>query len=288
MQDKTFIILAVMAGLFMVILFLAKKRVRNQRKAKQIQSIKLNLLLKSFLLCIQKQRGLYSRYTTGDSPLRAEIEGYLEANEKLINSAEYQYSRFLNDDVRWRFIRTDWSLLKNNIFRLNTENIIIGHNLLIENIIFMIEDVAYKGQNETQNTINHDDIKVIWSNIPQTLEAIGKTRVIGSGVASEGVCTKENKIKLKYLSDEIIRNYKYVSTRLGQISADEMNDMPSQFAQSIDNFLDIVQDKLIMPEVPEVSADAFFNQATLTMDRVSQLFDTLSTIKEKQIKKAAA
>ena len=288
MHDKTLLIFAVMAGLFIVIIYLAKRRVTSQKKVKQILSIKLNLLLKSFLICIQKQRGLCRRYTNGDLLLKAEIEKHLVDNENLINTAEYQYSRFLNADPRWRTIRIDWSLLKANVFLLDAENIFIYHNLLIENIIFMMEDVAYKGQHRAHNTVNDDEIRAIWSNIPQTLEAIGKTRVIGSGVANEGVCTKENKMKLKFLSDEIIRNYKYVSTHLGQITVDEMNGMPSQIALSIENFIIIVQDKLIMPEVPEVAAEVFFNQATQTMDGVSQLFDTLSTIKERQIMQAAA
>ena len=288
MQDKTLLIFAVMAGLFLVILYLAKIRVTGQKKVKQILSIKLNLLLKSLLICIQKQRGLCGRYANGDLLLKAEIEKHLVDNESLINSAEYQYSQFLNADPRWRTIRIDWSLLKTNVFLLDAENVFIYHNLLIENIIFMMEDVAYKGQHQDHNTVNDDEIRAIWSNIPQTLEAIGKTRVIGSGVAYEGICTKENKMKLKYLSDEIIRNYKYVSTHLGQITVDEMNGMPSQIALSIENFIIIVQDKLIMPEVPEVAAEVFFNQATQTMDGVSQLFDTLSTIKERQIMQAAA
>ena len=288
MQNKTLIILLVLIVLFMMIVFLAKKRVGGEVKNRQLQSIKLNLLLKSLLLCIQKQRGLCLRYHSAEVHLKTEIEQLLADNEKLISKAEYQYSRFLNDDPHWRSIRIDWSSLRDNIFIFDWENAFINHNVLIENIIFMMENVAIKGQQVLENTLNKEEVRAIWWNIPQTLEAIGKTRAIGSGVASEGICSRENKLKLIYLSDEIARNYRTVSSQLNRIAADEIRDMPSQVAQSIDSFLIVVHDKLITPEVPEVAADAFFNQATQTMDGVSHLFDTISIIKERQIRKAAA
>ncbi len=288
MPDKTLIIVALMIFLFLVVLLFARRRVLLQQKFKQIQSIKLNLLLKSLLICIQKQRGLCARHNVGDALTKAAIEKLLRDNEELINSLEYKYSDFLNDDPRWRHIRIDWSLLKANAFILDAENIFIYHNLLIENIIYMMEDIAHKGQDDAHKTMTDDDIKTIWCDIPQTLEALGRTRVIGSSMALEGVCTRENKNKLKHLSAEIIKNYKHIYSKLDQITAEEMNRMSPEIIQSIDDFVLVVHDKLIIPEVPEVAADVFFDQATQAMEGISRLFDALSTVKEKQIRKAAA
>ena len=273
--------------LFFVVLLLTRKRVVALKKNNQVQSIKLNLILKSLLLNLQVQRGLCSLRFNAIEGVSKELNQYIDENAELIRSAEYEYSHFLNRDPHWRTIRADWSVLKNNIFILDVETNVVSHNVLIENIIFMMGNIAHKGGLDLEHTLSEDEIRAIWWNIPQTLEALGRARAIGSGVATEGVCTRENKIKLIYLSDEIVKNYKYVSSQLSHFPAHEMQDMSSQIAQRIDNFLIVVHDKIITPEVPEVTADIFFNQATQTMDSVSQLFDSISYMKEKQINNAA-
>lgn len=283
MQVKTLIILIIMNALLLLVFYLVNRRIKKQRNLRQLQSIRLNAQLKALLLNIQKQRGLCSRYLNGETLVKGDIQYLYADNARTINAIEYAYSQLLNHDNRWACIRQDWAELKAESLTMTAEQSFLAHNQLIENIIFMMGDVADREHNDLQILIAHDEIKMIWANIPQTLEAMGKARAIGSGVASAGVCSQANKIKLKYLSDEIIRNHAAVSKQLSRFSTEQINDMAQDIDRNINGLLNVVNTKLLAPRAPEIAADAYFTQATQAMDVVSQLYDKLSNLKERQL-----
>lgn len=286
MQNATLIILIVISALLMVILHSHNKRIKINRIKKQLKSIRLNSQLKSLLITIQKQRGLCSRFKNGDTSLKAEIVNNLKTSETSINILEYQFDDFLNKDTRWMSLRNDWLNLKNNAPQLDEEESFLKHSLIIENILYLISSIAHKGQNDLQTSISTEEINIIWENIPQTLEAMWKTRDIGSGVASAGICTQANKIKLRLLSDEIIRNFNIVSNQLNNESLnDETTKVTIQISHTIDSFVEMVRNSLISAKSPEITVEPFFKQATDAMDGISQLFDKMSSIKVHQIER---
>ena len=283
---NTIIIIFIIASLLILVFYHRNKIKKTSRINKQLKSIGLNLQLKKLLLTIQQQRGLCSRYKNGETSLVKDIVNNLKITETTIYNLEYQFSEFLNNDTRWMTIRNDWVNLRHNMLEIDEENSFTNHSLVIENIIFLIGSVAHKGQNDLQRSISDDEINVIWENIPQTLEAVGKTRAIGCAVATSGICSHANKIKLKALSNEITRNFNIISNQLNKNSPNEETiEVTIKISQVIDNFIEMVRGSLIVAKTPEINADPFFRQATDAMEGISQLFDKMSSIKAHQIER---
>lgn len=283
MEIETIAFLTILNSLLIIALYVANHRIRKKSYQRQLKSIKVNASLKAILVNIQKQRGLSLRFINGEQSLDKDIKLQMSNIDRDISSIEHAHSDILDNDDRWSAIRQQWADLKQQVMTLETEKSYIKHCMLIEELIFMIGDVADRGQNEAKTIVNDDESKVIWVNIPQTLEALGKTRAIGSGVASAGSCSQANKIKLRYLSDEINKNYQQISQQLVNLSKENALQSPQQITQKVDDLLSSVSQHLILPETPDVSAESFFKQATNTMDSLSSLFDQLTHSKEQQL-----
>jgi len=289
MWNNTLIILIAVSMLLLAVFYRAHRRIIRLRNRRQLQGIKLNMQLKSLLLNIQKQRGLCLRMLNGEVQLKVHIDRLYGENEHTINSLEYTYSRLLDNDSRWLNIRRDWAKLRSaHGDNTGAERSFLIHNQLIEDIIYLMGDVAERQQSDLQRVISHDEIKIIWENIPQTLEAMGKARAIGSGVATAGVCSPANRIKLKYLNGEITRHHRAVARQLRDIFGQQVNDMAGDIDVKIDNLVNVVRDKLVSPQFPQVAAEDFFDQASGAMEVVSQLYDTLSDIKQQQLESSVS
>ena len=286
MLNTTIITIFIITPLLILVFYHRYKIKKIYNINKQLKSISLNLQLKTLFIAIQKQRGFCARYKNGETSLILDIESTLKITEISIYNIEHQFSDFLNKDTRWMTIRKDWVNLRNDTLKLDEENSFTNHSLVIENIIFLIGSIAHKGQNNLQLSISDDEINAIWENIPQALEAIGKTRAIGGAVTTSGICSQANKIKLRTLSNEIIRNFNIVSNQLNKGSASEETiKITINISQVIDNFVEMVRSSLILAKSPEVNAAPFFKQATDAMEGISQLFDKISSIKAHQIER---
>jgi len=76
---------------------------------------------------------------------------------------------------------------------------------------------------------------------------------------------------LKYLGEEIVRNYHAVAAQLKTVPIGEMHASASETEQKLIGFVAMLNETLTPADVPAFFADVYFTQATQTMDVVSQV-----------------
>jgi len=285
MKIEIILFLVGMNILLVLIAYFYNKRIKVNRIKFQLESIKLSMDLKALVINVQQQRGLCYRYKSGDINLWADIETNYSLIDKHIYNLEYKFDVFLNSDSRWAIIRNQWIEIKQGFNEFTLEENFDRYSLYIENLIFLIGNIVHRGQSNVGDLLSNKEVNIIWENIPNALEAMGKTRAIGSGVASAGICTQANKIKLKFLNDEIIRNYNMVFNQLNKVSNNDAAKISVNISDIIDGFVMSVRNNLIDPKVPNIPSDIFFIQATEAMDGLSKLFDKMSMLKFREIEK---
>jgi len=285
MQIETVKFLIIVNLLLLVIAYSYNRRLKKKRIKFHLESIKLSMVLKELVIVSQQQRGLCYRYKNGDTGLMPQIDNNYQSIESFINSLEYKYDKFLNSDSRWEKIRNQWVGIKQEFSTFDEEESFTRYSVFIESLLYLIANVAHRGQNNVSDFVTNNEVNIIWENIPSALEAMGKTRAIGSGVASAGVCSQANKIKLKFLNDEIIRNYNMVFNQLNKVSNSEAAKISVGISNVIDEFVISVRQNLIEPSAPMIKSDVFFKQATEAMDGLSKLFDKMIVLKSREIEK---
>jgi len=285
MQIETVKFLIIVNIILLVVAYSYNRKLKKKRVKFHLESIKLSMVLKELVIVAQQQRGLCYRYKNGDTGLMPKIESNYQSIESLINSLEYKYDKFLNSDSRWEKIRNQWVGIKQEFSTFDEEESFTRYSVFIESLLHLIANVAHRGQNNVSEFVTNKEVNIIWENIPSALEAMGKTRAIGSGVASAGVCSQANKIKLKFLNDEIIRNYNMVFNQLNKVSNSEAAKISVGISNVIDEFVISVRQNLIEPSVPIIQSDVFFKQATEAMDGLSKLFDKMTVLKSREIEK---
>lgn len=278
MQNEVISLIVILNVLLGLIFFFTNRRIKRQASVLQLHSIELNELLKKLLTGIQKQRGICARLLNGEHGLKQDVASQVKNNDQQFNDIEYSpFNHFLVSDPRWNTIRNDWASLKSQVTQVDKDESFLRHCNLIEKLIFMIGDIAERGQDHSQRYTSQQELMVIWTNIPKTLEALGQARAIGSGAASAGFCNQASKIKLKFLREEIQKNYSQINSQINLGNQDDL-------ASDIEAFLTTINHKLIAPEKPEIDAQTYFDQASDTMNSLSVLFDRLSETKKQLIR----
>ncbi len=221
-------------------------------------------LLKDFrvlLTLTQQHRGLTNGYLCGDASLIQKIAPIQKQLKRRYEVIEYQ-APWLTEQQSWQALKQDWLEVYREFKSRSAVNNLSAHSHVIANILYVIDDCAESCQLYELKDQQDRSIRYLWQDILVAAEDIGQARAIGTGVAAAQNCCSVDRIRLKYLQQAIRRTAR---NQVGSIQDD------SGYA-AIGALLETI-DKQVLVDCPKISPTEYFNQATLALEEVLDVFD---------------
>ncbi|RKF21425.1 hypothetical protein DBZ36_01895 [Alginatibacterium sediminis] len=250
--------------LLIVLMVTLAIRERRISKARFLEGLIWLQKLRNILSLVQQHRGLSNGYVCGDHSLSLRILP-LQTQINLQRMALSNHGTWIANNPDWAAIQEHWQRLSTGFEKLDSNNNLEQHSKLISSILYLIDDCAEQHQLYEVKDQDQRSIRYLWQDLLVTAENVGQARAIGTGVAATGRCTSVNRIRLSYLHQAI--------SNVSQQNHDVRN-------AALNNLLDLLTQKVIV-DSPSVSANDYFDVATLALEEVLVRFDeTLAELKQ--------
>jgi hypothetical protein len=242
-----------MFGMITVILMVAKTKSREEKLFRV--GVAYLKGMKNLLACIQQHRGLSNSYLSGNIQIgvsviatQALVKSEI-ANIELIDSS-------INSNSKWESILDHWFRLEENYRLIDTEYNIKQHNMLIANLLYLMDDIAYEHHLGKSDLLDANDTD--WRYLLSIAEYIGQARALGMGAVSRGECSTLLRSQLNHLRAKIMAN---------------MNNAWSDATlQDFQKFL-LVIDECVVIDTPSISPADYFKLATACIEHILVEFD---------------
>jgi len=211
--------------------------------------------MRSLLMYIQQHRGLSNSYLNGN--LKAEID--IERLEILIEKEIVDISAiegWISINSKWESIVDHWGRIHARYKNIDAEMNLKQHNLLIANLLYFIDDLAYVHHLGQLGVIDATDTD--WRNLLFMAEYIGQVRALGMGALTKGYCSSVLRIQLNHLKGKIASN----------INPNWAELIKSDFA----HLLQIIEAQ-VMIDAPTITPAEYFTLATGCIEHVLLEFD---------------
>ena len=246
----------------MAIVGVAGKRDKKRRAQRQQVGFLWLYRLRILLSHIQQHRGLTAGYLNGSSGLLPEIEE-LQRKARQDISEVLSIDPWMEGNERWSNINQHWERLSENFRNNNIENNLSQHSTLIQNILFLIEDMAQEHELLLLKTHDQRPLHLLWRELLTAGELIGQSRAIGTAVAAVGHCDSISRIRLNYLCQKIETNIKLVWKEIPPYSDQQ---------EKIDKLLLCVNEDIITTK-PSIKPDDFFKTASDALNSLHNQYD---------------
>ena len=252
--------IAVLVGFVLVGLGVWQRSVnRSQRRQ---SGLKLLAAMRLLLSHVQKHRGLSNGFLKGSSPLLGEIVDLQNTVSRDFYEIT-QISRSIEAEEDWQGVTQHWARLAGNFRRLDPENNFVQHNRLVKNIIQMIDRIVRERDLGKLRNRNKRFFEAYISELLSAVEAVGRTRAIGTGVAAAGMCDDRSRARLEYLCDRIVETYPSLRNNL---------EGPDRVLDSLRELVTCIRaDILCKP--PKLSSEEYFAVASRAFDELSKVLD---------------
>jgi len=256
----------------------------------QRESLTTNTSLKILVDNLQQHRGMLNATLSGDKSFTAKIT----QTQKLINSTLNE----LNDGLKNTSLNThlghlnkiqdSWAKLYPTVHSLSRLESLKKHTAIVQSILFLMTNIAEENQLLKDGCYPNELVDIIWHCIPNTAEALGKTRAAGSGIAATGVCGAIDHIKVGFLIKHINDTTEIVESGLKKLQH-ESSDFNKLFTtykliqSGIRDLMNTLQHKIVEPTSPQITAGLFFEQATACLNKVYGFFDQAESMVKQRI-----
>ena len=238
---------------------------RNQQiKKRQIIGISWLQSLRKLLSHIQQHRGLTNGYLNGGKELINDIYPL----QKMITAdidAIVRIDGWIESSERWGSITQHWARLAGGFESNNCDNNLIQHNNLIQNLLYLIDDMAQAHDLLLLKDSGGKPFHLSWRELLSAAEYIGQARAIGTGVAALHCCDSISRIRLNYLCQKITENTSRV-----------WRDIPPSDEQRkrVDELLLCINEKIIRDHTA-IAATEYFDIASKALNSLHDQYDTL-------------
>ncbi len=259
------ILLPLLLIVLIIILSVSQAYRRKQCELKK-QNSGLNWLLKlkTVLSEIQQHRGLTTGFLNGSSELIDQIESLQSRANRHIEELTTDDPWFEKND-RWLSITEHWRRLTLN-FRSNVvDNNLTQHHMLIQNLLYFIDDMAEEHDLHDVTTIDNVPLHFVWKELLIASECIGQARALGTAIVAAQSCDATAKIRLQYLYQKI---EKTTDTAWKNIPPS-----PKQ-SEMLKELLECIDQHLLKPK-PTVSVADYFSVATDALDGLHTQYDEI-------------
>lgn len=252
----------------------------------RLEGIRINRLAKQLLLDLQQHRGMVNAFLSGDNSFKPKIEQKQAAIGQDIAALNAFRGQGLMTEKRWEGIVGDWQSLRTGCLAMPAEDSFRRHSELIRAILYSIGDIAERSQIIDRCAADFALVDALWSKIPAVAEGLGQARGLGSSVAAKGYCSSVARIKLRFLEERVREVMGLVSNDLAHADLAQAASFVQIWKEtqvSVQEFLALLDEKLIGTERPTIDAEHYFNAGTKALDAVFRAFDQTSTALENSL-----
>lgn len=241
-----------------------------------------NSALKDFMINVQQHRGMSSIYLNGNKDIKEDIlskQEELRDNIADIDGLNESLGNILHSSATWNEIKSDWLNLKDKVLQIEPSESFTDHTALIKDTLFFIQEIADSSNLTLDPELySYYLMDSVVHQLPQLTENVGQLRAIGSGIATVGQITDEQRIQIVSLMSStrsIINNLNHgISVVFNQNdSLSELEVLNKNVTQDSENFLLMTEREILQKQKINIESSSFFNSATETIDTMIALYD---------------
>lgn len=277
------IFLPAMAALVIGIAYFFNRYSWRKCLSLRLEGIRASRLAKQLLLDLQQHRGMVNAFLSGDISFKQKIAQKQIAIGQDIAALNASHGQKLMTAKRWEGIVGDWQALCANCLSLPAEASFRRHSELIRAVLYSISDIAERSQIVGLCTADFALVDALWNKIPTVAEGLGQARGLGASVAAKGCCSSVARIKLRFLEGHVREVMGLVSDDLARADLTQAASFMQKWTEThkdVQEFLVLLDEKLINSEHPTIDAEHYFNAGTKALDAVFQVFDQASSVLE--------
>ncbi len=211
--------------------------------------------LRSLLMFIQQHRGLTNSFLNGNAAVAHEVKKLEVLIERDIQDVS-SIAGWLQQNAKWDNILDHWSRMTGNYAKLDAEANLKQHNILIANVLYLIDDVAYAHHLGKLGLVDTADTD--WRNLLFIAEYIGQARALGMGAVSKGHCSSVLRIQLNHLH--------------GKIESNINRSWSEATREDFRLFLHTIEQQVVVDK-PTIAPNEYFRLATGCIEHVLKEFD---------------
>ena len=254
---------------FVTVLITLVYLVRDKKRRVYIEHcFNVIVMTKELISCAQKHRGLSASYLQGNQGVKPMIISLRQNMASL--QRNMQDSKIVYQQERWLSFIDHWPRLKDAAFELSVQDSFNQHTAMIENLLYLLEDIAEIWQRQTNR--NSMATSYLWHELPLTVECVGQARAVGMAVSTAGVSTQIDKVKLGYLHEKILHLSQRVFNQLqsngaaGSILVNNARYACLELAKTIEQ-------EFIQQNQVGIDSDQYFEIASQTMASLNNILD---------------
>lgn len=246
---------------------------------------------------IQQHRGISAGLLGGNEALKDKRSAKEKEAADAVQQTEAVLSVSLRESAPWKKIRSEWEALRSNGLNLAAAENIKAHNVLIDQMLLFMVDIADVSDMTLDPTIDTSYmIDSIVLKMPAMLERLGQTRARGTGVLAKKEISPQMKIDLASTLAEMSSNLRAQNVNLQKVMRfapalqGSLSGPVKEFSENVEKVFSLVREDIISERFLTPSQD-YFNLTTVIIDSgYKTMFDVLIVEFESQLnlRKAAA
>jgi hypothetical protein len=257
--------------IFILISFYLKLSLSKKDRVKIQRQGLLNIKnLKQLIYLIQQHRGMTAAYLNGKQEVLPKIKAIRQHIQENIKESELTFAK---NNARWDSFLDHWQRLSTGSAK--ADNSFDQHTLLINNILYLLEDEAEKGLLFSQFLPQFPQAGHVWREVIGATELIGQARAIGVSVATQKACSSTDNIRLNFLQQRISEVFKTVLHQLHCLPQymEEHNKLIEITQEQIEMFLSTVDQAFLSTDKITLDQQVYFEQASLVIQSIDNVFE---------------
>ncbi len=245
----------------------------GQRQCKKEQALILLTTLKRLIGKSQKHRGLCAAYLQGNKASEESISMLRQELKEAVYTLNT--SDILKENARWIGFVDHWKRLETNVFSYSVATSFKQHTHLIENLLYLYEDVmdTWQKSHVLPKHLSHHTF--LWREFPLAVEFIGQARAVGMAVSTSRTSSQIDKVKLGYLHNKIKQLSSEAMFQLKAHNLRAPDALVSEAHEYCETFVRTIHDELIARDDVVIDSDVYFALASQSMDLMNSLLDKI-------------
>jgi hypothetical protein len=257
--------------IFILVIFCIKIRLYKKNRLKIQHQGLLNVrTLKELIYFMQQHRGMTAAYLNGKKEMLPKMKVIRQHIQENIRENELTFAK---DNERWHSFLDHWQRLSKG--STSADNSFDQHTLLINNILYLLEDEAEKGLLFSQFLLHFPQAGYVWREVIGATEMIGQARAIGVSVATKKNCSSTDNIRLSFLQQQISE---VINTVLHQLYClpqylEEHNKLIKITQKQTEMLLLTIDQAFINTDKITLEQQVYFEQASLVIQSIDDVFE---------------
>lgn len=260
----------------------AKSQITVSSTVNEITHLQLIKEIKPLLIDLHMASGLTSRYLDGDKNLESQLTDTQNKVSRQLEIIQAQDSyQLLSETLKGNIgkLSREWREIKNAHLDFSAAEAYSRYSHLISAVLAtmasIMEESALITDPEAHTAL------LIYSfvkQLPMTIELIGSTRNIGSGIIHQGEFTSDSFILLSNLNKQLELEQKQLlhslNNRISNIAqTEQLSIFLGSFQQSLEKFIQTTNLKILKTKQIQISVEEYFSLGTAAIEQASKLHE---------------